>query len=196
MSVCNLLLPSDTYCIKLHRSARKFLLLWNPRRFYSSPVSFLLSLLLFDLCLFQLETYKNPTQVVMASLQLLMQQDCTGFWPGPRGPPSPHGCAPTSRASAQLRSSGLILQKHLFCVERFCRVSARYFGDQSSLRRAHPPPAATQAVTGSSGLRDASHTGSEGQPEQVCSATLCTSGTLRCGKGLRKAALSFCRFFT
>lgn len=35
----------------------------------------------------------------------------------------------------------------------------------------------------------------QGQHKQVCSATFCTSGTLCCGKGLRKEALSFCCFF-
>lgn len=165
MSVCNLLLPLEIYCIKLHRCARKFSLFWNPHLFKSSPVSFLLlqrrlSLLLVYLCLFQLETYKNSHTSGYSISALLMQPGSNVFRPGSWGLPAPHGCWPTSRASARLRSLGLILQKHLFCVQGFRSVSARYFSDQSSLRRAYPPPAATQAVTWSSRPRDASHTDS------------------------------------
>lgn len=61
--------------------------------------------------------------------------------------------------------------------------------------RAYPPPAATQAVTRSSGPRDASHRALQGQHKQGCSASFCTFGTLCCGKELRKEALSFCCFF-
>lgn len=119
--------------------------------FFASGLSMLISIR---------DIQKNPAQVVLVSLQLLMQQGCNGFRPGLGGLPAPHGCRPTSCASAPLHGSGLILQKHLFCVERFFSVAARYFSDQSSLCRAYPPPAATQAVTWSSSPRDASHTGS------------------------------------
>lgn len=92
-----------------------------------------LSLPLVYLCLFQLETYKNPRTSGYGISAAPQAPGLQRALARPEGATSPTGMHPTSRASAQLRSSGLILQKHLFCVERFCSVSARYFSDQSSL---------------------------------------------------------------
>lgn len=59
MSVCNPLLRFDGYCIKLHRCASKFLLVWDFHSFKSTPVSLLLVQALLLVCFWFLYAYFN-----------------------------------------------------------------------------------------------------------------------------------------